>query len=110
MDFTLAEKLAIVHAVDAVMYADGIIHNGEIDALGLLMKYLDFDSNFLVQARNVAAKQGLLILDGMAEVKKEALAHILKEMARADGFVHEKEVALILNIFASIGIGHEFKK
>jgi uncharacterized tellurite resistance protein B-like protein len=110
MKFTLAEKLAIVHAVDAVMYADGIIHTGEIDALGLLMKHIDFDSNFIVQARNVATKQGLLILDGMPAGKKEALARILQDMAKADGFVHEKEVTLILSIFASIGIGHEFKK
>jgi len=109
MEFTLAEKLAIVHAVDGVMHADGIIHDGEISALGLLMKRIDFDSNFIVQARNVAAKQGLLILDGMTDIKKEALAHILQDMAKADGFVHETEIKLILNIFASIGIGHEIK-
>ncbi|MCJ7465971.1 MAG: TerB family tellurite resistance protein [Maribacter sp.] len=110
MNFTLPEKLAIVNAIDAVMYADGIIHNGEIDALGLLMKRIDFDSNFIVQARNVSAKQGLLLLDGMPEAKKQALAIILQDMAKADGFVHEKEIALIINIFASIGIGHEFKE
>ncbi len=107
MEFTLAEKLAIVHAVDAVMYADGIIHNGEINALGLLMHHIDFDSNFIVQARNVAIEQGMLILAGMPEVKKVALAGILKDMAKADGFVHQKEVTLIFNILASIGIGQD---
>ncbi len=102
--FSLAEKLAIVQALDSVILADGTVHNGEINALSELMYHIDFDSNFIVQARNLTANQGLLILNDMTSEKKEALVVILKKMAIADGFVHKKETALMVNIFSSIGI------
>ena len=52
IDFSLKEKLAIVNALDSVIHADGKVHTGEINALSELMNSLDFDSNFIVQARN----------------------------------------------------------
>ncbi|MEP3207995.1 MAG: hypothetical protein ABJN95_02340 [Maribacter sp.] len=105
--FSLAEKLAIVQALDSVIHADGTVHNGEINALSDLMNRIDFDSNFIVPARNLPPDQGLLIMKKMTLEKKKALALILEEMAIADGFVHEKEKALIVGIFASIGIFQE---
>ena len=107
--FTLAEKLAIVQAVDSVILADGTVHKGEITALHKLMNRLDFDSNFILQARNVDPENGRLILRDMPNDKKEALATILEEMALADGFVHEKEAALISKIFSFVRIGPEFR-
>jgi uncharacterized tellurite resistance protein B-like protein len=105
MGFTLPEKMAIVQAVDSVIHADGIVHSGEINALGQLMKRIDFDSNFIIQSRNIAAQQGLLILNAMSVLKKKNLAMILEDMANADGFFHEKEMTLISDILVSIGIG-----
>lgn len=107
MKFEISEKLAIVQAVDSVILADGRVHNGEISALGELMHRIDFESNFIVQARNVKPEQGIVILDGMPDVKKRALARILEDMANADGFFHEKEMILIRGILASIGFGRE---
>tara|TARA_R110002167_G_scaffold163242_27_gene360050 strand:- start:237 stop:557 length:321 start_codon:yes stop_codon:yes gene_type:complete len=106
MEFNQAEKLAIVKMVDSVILADEKIHNGEINALQQLMHSIGFDSNFIVDARNIEKNQSLLILDGMPDQKKKAMALILKEMAESDGFVHEKEMILILDVCATIGIGH----
>ena len=102
--FSLAEKLAIVQAIDSVILADGTVHKGEINVLSKLMYRIDFDSNFIVQARNISDEQRSSIVKGMSEDKKKALAEILDEVAKADGFVHKKEIALILDICAAMGI------
>ncbi len=104
MKFELSEKLAIVHVIDSVIQADGVIHKGEINALGKLMKVIDFDTNFIISARNVIPEQGNIILRRMDSPKKAALATMLKEMAKADGFVHQKEITLITELFSQIGI------
>ncbi len=107
MDFNLAEKLAIVKVIDSVIHADGIVHHGEINALSKLMGVIDFDSNFMVSARILDTEQSTNILKQMSEEKKNALARILEDMAKADGFVHQKETALMVEIFTSIGIFQE---
>ncbi len=104
-DFNVVEKLAIVRAVDSVILADGTIHKAEISALNRLMHRIDFDSNFILQARNFSREQVLRILREMPRPKKLSLIEILEEVAISDGFVHEKETALMDTIFASMGIG-----
>ncbi|MFS4493119.1 TerB family tellurite resistance protein [Maribacter sp. 2308TA10-17] len=102
--FSLAEKLAIVHALDSVIIADGNVHTGEISTLSELMHRLDFDSNSIVQARNLSTEQGILVLESMSDKKKLVIAEILNEMALADGFAHKKEKSLIFEICEAIGI------
>ena len=106
-DFSLVEKLAIAQAVDAIIHADGTIHNNEITALCQLMRHIDFDSNFILQARNIAPGQVLMILRDMPPEKKEALELILQEMAICDGFVHKNETTLMETIFTSIAMVEE---
>lgn len=103
-EFSLAEKLAIVKMIHAVIIADEKIHQGEMTALSQLMKHMDFDSNFIMQASSIPLEQGKQIICSMDDGKKEALKTILEDMAKADGFVHEKELKFILNICSSIGI------
>lgn len=103
--FTVAEKLALVNAIESVIHADDLVHEGELTILGQLMHRIDFDSNFIVEARNIEPHQGLSILSAMTDYKKKALAGILKEVAKSDGFVHEKETALMTWIFSAVGIG-----
>lgn len=105
--FTIAEKLALVNAIDSVIVADKLIHQAELAIMKQLMERVDFDSNFIVQARNISEEQRLLIVKGMPEDKKKVLAEILDEVAHADGFLHEKEMELILNICAAMGICKE---
>lgn len=104
MEFNLAEKLAIVKTIESIIMADGIVHKKELSALSVLMNRLDFDSNFLIQARGIETEQGMLILNNMTNVKKKSLANILEDMAMADGFVHEKEMAIILKTCKAMGI------
>lgn len=110
MEFNLAEKLAVVKLIDSVIHIDGVIHNGELNALSELMQVIDFDSNFIVYARNIDTEQATLILRAMPDARKNALATILEEIAEADGFVHHKETALLLDLFLAIGIERAPKK
>ena len=104
MKFDISEKLAMVNVIDSVIVADGKVHKGEINALSLLMKIIDFDSNFLVQARTIDTEQSVKILKGMSQDKKNNLAQILKDVAISDGFIHEKEIDFMHHIFSEIRI------
>lgn len=105
--FNIAEKLALVNAIDSVIVADEFIHKAELAVMNQLMQRIDFDSNFIIQARNITDEQRLLIIKGMSEDKKKALAQILNEVANSDGFFHEKEMELILRICTAMGICKE---
>ena len=104
MEFDISEKLAIVHLIDSVIIADGKVHEGEINALSKLMPIIDFDSNFLIQARTIDIDQSVLILKEMTADKKSKLAEILEEVAISDGYVHEKESDVIRHVFSEIGV------
>ena len=104
MEFDISEKLAIGHLIDSVIVADGKVHEGEINALSKLMPIIDFDSNFLIQARTIDIDQSVLILKEMTEDKKSKLAEILEEVAISDGYVHEKESDVIRHVFSEIGV------
>ncbi|HAF76459.1 MAG TPA: hypothetical protein DCG42_03985 [Maribacter sp.] len=104
MEFDISEKLAIVHLIDSVIIADGKVHEGEINALSKLMPIIDFDSNFLIQARTIDIDQSVLILKEMTEDKKSKLVEILEEVAISDGYVHEKESDVIRHVFSEIGV------
>jgi len=103
MKFEISEKLAIVNLVDSVIMADGEVHKGEINAFSDLMEVIDFDSNFLLQARNLNTENSISLLKGMPQDKKERLIKILEDIAISDGFVHEKELEVITHVISSIG-------
>jgi uncharacterized tellurite resistance protein B-like protein len=104
MKFDISEKLAVVNVIDSVIIADGEVHKGEIHALSKLMEVIDFDSNFLIQARTIDTEQSVVILKEMPKEKKDKLVQILEEVALSDGFIHEKENDVMNHIFSSIGI------
>lgn len=96
--------MAIVHLVDSVILVDGHVHNSEIGALTQLMKIIDFDSNFIVQARNINIEQAFMLLIEMSDDKNNTLKFILEMIAISDGFVHKKETDLMARVFKSIGM------
>ena len=104
LTFSLAEKSAIVKLLYSVILADGFVHPKEIDAFKEFMYIFDFDSNFIQQANAISQEQGELILQRMPEEKKRQLAKLLDDMAKSDGFVHEKEITLIMDVCATIGM------
>ncbi|APQ17656.1 TerB family tellurite resistance protein [Maribacter hydrothermalis] len=106
MEFTLSEKLAMVHIIDSVIIADGEVHKGEINTLSKLMNIIDFDSNFIVQARTIDIEQSIRILSDMTPIKKSELAIILEEVAISDGYIHEKENDIMKHVFSAIGFVH----
>ena len=104
MDFNLAEKLAIVKAVDEVILVDGRVRQEEVEFLSQLMTILQFDRSLVEEAREITAKECMMILKGMTEKKKKALAVLLNEMANADGEFNKDEYRLIFNILLEAGI------
>ena len=104
MDLNLAEKLAIVKMIYSMVHADGIVHSGEIDEVSKLMKVIDFDSNQIQFAQNIENEQSIAILQKMTDAKKKTLAKILENLAKSDGFVHEKETELLNSIFSSLQV------
>ena len=104
MEFNLAEKLAIVKAIDDVIFADGDIDEEEIHYLGQLMKVLEIDIDFIQEARKFNPRQAGSILQGMNEAKKHRLSIMLQEMAKADGKIHKEEMKVITSVFVAAGI------
>ena len=97
LPFSLAEKSAIVKLMYSVILADGHVHPGGIDAFKQFMHAFDFDSNFIQQSNAISQEQGEMILTNMPTEKKKIFVQLLEDMAKSYGFVHEKEIALILN-------------
>lgn len=104
MNFNLAEKLAIVKALDEVILADGEIKNAEIDLLSQLAKFLEFDGAIVKEARNISSKESISILKEMPNNKKHALAVLLNEMGNSDGKFDKKERKLISKILKKADI------
>lgn len=104
MQLNLAEKLAIVKMICSMVHADGIVHSGEINEVSKLMKIIDFDSNQIQFAQNIEKEQSIAILQKMTSAQKKQLTKILGDLAKSDGFVHEKEIALLSSILSSIKV------
>ncbi|PIB29328.1 hypothetical protein BFP77_06590 [Maribacter sp. 4U21] len=104
MEFNLAEKLAIVKMIYSMVYADGVVHKGEINEVSKLMNVIDFDSNHIQFAQNIEKQQSVAILQEMTQEKKIALTRILEDIAKADGFVHEKETELLNSLYTALEV------
>lgn len=104
MQYNLAEKLAILKAMDEVVRADGQVKRGELKLMNRIMGVLKIDPKLLEKARNLTGKQSVLILSEMSVGKKQTLAVMLQEIAGADGSVDEREIILVRKIFSQAGI------
>ena len=104
MDFNLAEKLAIIKAIDEVILVDGHVDKKEIGFLNKILGILKFDRGLVEEAREINAKEAVSIMASMPENKKHALKVILNETAFSDGVITEEEVSLISRILIAAGI------
>ena len=102
MELNSAERLAIVKMIYSMVYADGVVHRGEINEVSKLMKVIDFDSNQIQYAQNIEQEQSISILQKMTDAKKKELTRILEELAKSDGFVHKKETEFLDSVLASL--------
>lgn len=104
MNFNLAEKLAIVKVIDEIILSDGEIDQREVNYLQQLMMQLDFDMEFVNEARKLNATEALVIISNLTTLKKQALKVMMHEMAMADGEFHNDEAELILTVLATTGM------
>jgi uncharacterized tellurite resistance protein B-like protein len=104
MKFNLAEKLAIVKVIDEIIISDGEIDQGELDYLNQLMNQLEFNMDFVNEARQLNATEALLIISNMTSLKKNALRVMMHEMAMADGEIHEMEAQTIMAVWQNTGM------
>lgn len=107
MKFEDSVKLAFVKMVTDVIKVDGKIHPDELKELDKLKEKIGFDEVFLREAKDLDYDDAIVTLYNMPHDQKKALVEILDEVAMADGSVHKKEMALIIDTFINIGIGEE---
>jgi len=103
MGYNLAEKLAIIKAIEEVILADGQIENSEMDFMAQLMQILRFDHSLIKESRDVTDKEYKAILKEMSNNKKHALAVLLNETGSSDGNLSKKERKLIAKILKKAG-------
>lgn len=108
MEFNLAEKLAVVKAIDEVILADGHVKTGEVRIMHKLAAIMGFSMDLVQKAREIDARECMSILKAMPNNKKHALSVMLSEAANADGNVDERELRLIMGILEAAGINTEF--
>ncbi|WP_445383259.1 TerB family tellurite resistance protein [Robiginitalea sp. IMCC43444] len=104
VDFNLAEKLAIIKAIDEVLTIDDRIYEGEVFFIRQLSSILKIEMDMIREARKIDATQAMGILRALPEHKKNTLARLLNEAANADGKVAEQEIRLIYRILSDIGV------
>lgn len=107
MDYSLIEKLAIVKTLDEIILANGEIHEGEKKYLSKLKKELDFNENFVKEARKMRTGNSIQILSQMSDQKKNKFANMMHRMAIADGSLDEREINLIISVYKEAGINVE---
>ena len=98
MNFDQDEKLAVVKAIAETIELDRKYKVGELMYLDELMKTLDFDMQFVEEARELSSLRAVSTLRSMSEEKKKALIIMIDKMTEADGTVHKKETDFVVNL------------
>jgi uncharacterized tellurite resistance protein B-like protein len=104
MEFSLAEKLALIRAIEDVIEADGQVNLKEVEIMKQLSYFLNFDMSIVEEARKLSRAESLLLLRGIARNKKKSLGLILKEVANSDGKINQEELLTLYGIFKEAGI------
>ena len=98
MNFDQDEKLAVVKAIAETIELDKKYKVGELMYLDELMDILDFDMQFVEQARKLSSIKAVSTLRSMSEEKKKALIIMIDKMIEADGVVHRRETDFMVNL------------
>lgn len=94
-NFTKIEKYAIVIVLLCIMKADGIIHPKEEEFMNEIYSNFDITISDLENISNIDDIQANHIVRNMPNKKKEQAMALFAEMAKADGFIHPKEIEII---------------
>ena len=99
-NFTKIEKYAIVIVLLCIMKADGIIHPKEEEFMNEIYSNFDITVSDLENISNFDDIQANHIVHKMTDEKKAQIMPLFVGMAKADGFIHPKEMEIIDRIFA----------
>lgn len=100
MNFDQDEKLAVVKAIAETIELDKKYKVGELMYLDELMDALDFDMQFVEEAKELDSLKAVSTLRSMSEEKKKALIIMIDKMTEADGSVHKKETEFVVNLIS----------
>jgi hypothetical protein len=105
--YSLIEKLAIVKTLDEVIISNGEIAPGEIKMLNEIMQELEFNADFVEEARKMRFSDSIDVLKRMPLARKKLFAELMHKVAYADGYVDEMETNLIIDIYKEAAIDIE---
>ena len=100
MEFTRKEKLAIFHALDAILLADGYAHKREVDLIVMVNIQFNFYPADMDEARQMDFGEIANALRSMSIEKKNVFKGLAVAMAEADGNTSSSELRIIPLFFA----------
>lgn len=93
--FTTIEKYAIIKVLSHIMKADGIIHPKEEEYMDQIYREFSITVKDIEDISNIDDIQTKHIISGLSDVNKAIALALFDRMAKADGFVHPKEIDII---------------
>ena len=92
------EEIAILYAIKCMMAADGTIVSQEMDLLNKICSIMHVGQNEFNQALEMSDKTAMSILKDMSQDKRNLLAYFLRDMARIDGHIDDRERMYFLKL------------
>ena len=98
-NFTKIEKYAIIKILLCIMKADSIVHPKEEEFMNKIYSNFAITIKELENISNIDGIEANHIVRGMTNEKKAQAMPLFLGMAKADGFIHPKEIEIINHIF-----------
>lgn len=95
---TINEKYAIIAILSDIMKADGIIHPKEEEYLNSIYKAFSVTINDLEDIADMDGIHAKQCIEGMSCENKEYVRSLFIEMAKRDGYIHPKEMRIIMSL------------
>lgn len=95
---TIIEKFAIITVLLQIMNADGIIHPKEEEYMDKVFAELGITISDMEDMTNMDDIQAKFVINGMLDDKKRYAHTLFVSMAKADGYIHPKEVEIMNKI------------
>lgn len=108
LNLSRLEKEAVIKVLGDIMFADGVIAQGEKNYLMKLFKVLNVSEDIAASAARLSVTSALNILRKMTLENKQVVIMMMSEMINSDGDVDASE----LDVFAvvAIAMGADFTK
>lgn len=98
MELLAKEKIAILYAIKCMMPADGIIDTKEMNLLNKICSMIHAGQSEFNLALKLSHEDAMAILKDMSQDKRNLVAYLLQDMARADGFIDQTEKMYFIKI------------